>query len=62
MADATQALCFHAGANSIFTGDKLLTAGNAGGDADAALLCRLGMVPMTGQEPMRIPDIAFPIH
>eukprot|EP00741_Cyanophora_paradoxa_P009055 tig00001467_g8768.t1 len=32
MSDATQALCFLAGANSIFTGDKLLTAGNAGDD------------------------------
>jgi len=29
MSDATQALCFMAGANSIFTGDKLLTAPNA---------------------------------
>ena len=54
MSDATQALCFLAGANSIFTGDKLLTAGNAGGDADAALLGKLGMLPMTAEEPMRI--------
>ena len=43
MSDATQALCFLAGANSIFTGDKLLTAGNAGDDADAALFARLGL-------------------
>jgi biotin synthase len=42
MSDAAQALCFLAGANSIFTGDKLLTAPNAGDDADAALLGRLG--------------------
>ena len=40
---STQALCFLAGANSIFTGDKLLTAPNAGDDADAVLLGRLGM-------------------
>jgi hypothetical protein len=33
MSEATQALCFMAGANSIFTGDKLLTAANAGDDA-----------------------------
>jgi hypothetical protein len=32
MSEATQALCFLAGANSIFTGDKLLTAPNAGDD------------------------------
>jgi biotin synthase len=43
MSDSTQALCFLAGANSIFTGDKLLTTGNAGGDADAALFAKLGL-------------------
>ncbi len=53
MSDATQALCFMAGANSIFTGDQLLTTGNAGDDADAALLAKLGMTPMVGEEPMR---------
>jgi len=45
MSEATQGLCFLAGANSIFTGDKLLTAGNAGGDSDAAMLSRLGLRP-----------------
>jgi biotin synthase len=54
MSDATQALCFLAGANSIFTGDKLLTAGNAGGGADAALFAKLGLTPMEAQEPMRL--------
>jgi biotin synthase len=53
MGEATQALCFMAGANSIFTGDKLLTTGNAGDSADAALLAKLGMRPMEGAEPMR---------
>lgn len=53
MSDATQALCFMAGANSIFTGDRLLTAANAGDDADAALFARLGITAMAGQEPMR---------
>jgi biotin synthase len=53
MSEAMQALCFFAGANSIFTGDKLLTAGNAGSDADSALLDKLGMLPMTDVEPMR---------
>ena len=54
MSEATQALCFLAGANSIFTGDKLLTAGNAGDDADAALFAKLGLVPMEAEEPMRV--------
>ena len=53
MSEATQALCFLAGANSIFTGDKLLTTANAGDSADAALLAKLGMRPMVGEEPMR---------
>ena len=53
MSEATQALCFTAGANSIFTGDKLLTAANAGDDADAAMLQRLGLKAMVAQEPMR---------
>jgi biotin synthase len=46
MSDSTQALCFMAGANSIFTGDRLLTTGNAGDDRDAALFAKLGIVPM----------------
>ncbi len=46
MSESCQALCFMAGANSIFTGDKLLTAPNAGDDNDAALLTKLGITPM----------------
>lgn len=53
MSEATQALCFMAGANSIFTGDKLLTAANAGDDKDAALLAKLGLRPMEAEEPLR---------
>jgi biotin synthase len=53
MSEATQALCFLAGANSIFTGDKLLTAANAGDDADAALFAKLGLKPLQAEEPMR---------
>jgi biotin synthase len=53
MSEATQALCFMAGANSIFTGDKLLTAANAGDDKDAALMAKLGLVPMEAEEPLR---------
>ena len=43
MGDAVQALCFLAGANSIFYGDKLLTTGNPDTEADVKLLERLGM-------------------
>ncbi|WP_148276579.1 biotin synthase BioB [Sphingobium sp. SYK-6] len=46
MSEACQALCFMAGANSIFTGDKLLTAPNAGDDSDGALLAKLGIAAM----------------
>jgi biotin synthase len=53
MSESTQALCFLAGANSIFTGDKLLTTGNAGADADAALFARLGLRAMSSEEPAR---------
>ena len=53
MSEAAQALCFMAGANSIFTGDKLLTAPNAGDDADAQMFARLGLKPLEGEEPMR---------
>lgn len=53
MSEATQALCFLAGANSIFTGDRLLTAANAGDDADAALFARLGLKALAGEEPLR---------
>lgn len=53
MSEATQALCFLAGANSIFTGDKLLTAPNAGDDEDAALFTKLGLTALQGGEPMR---------
>lgn len=46
MSASTQALCFLAGANSIFTGDKLLTTGNAGANADQTLFDRLGLKDM----------------
>jgi biotin synthase len=47
MTDEMQALCFFAGANSIFVGDTLLTAANPGDDRDSSLLRRLGLTPMT---------------
>ena len=43
MSEAVQALCFLAGANSIFYGDKLLTTGNPDWEADQRLLASLGM-------------------
>jgi biotin synthase len=43
MGDAVQAMCFLAGANSIFYGEKLLTTGNPDVDADRELLAKLGM-------------------
>jgi biotin synthase len=46
MTDEMQALCFFAGANSIFVGDTLLTADNPGDDRDSSLLRRLGLTPM----------------
>lgn len=46
MSDEMQALCFLAGANSIFYGDKLLTTGNPIADRDRRLFDRLGIVPM----------------
>ncbi len=45
MSDTMQALCFHAGANSIFYGEKLLTTGNPDTAADDALFEKLGLHP-----------------
>jgi biotin synthase len=49
MSEETQALCFLAGANSIFYGPKLLTTPNPGRDRDMKLLDKLGMRPMDRQ-------------
>ncbi len=46
MSDELQALCFAAGANSIFYGEKLLTTGNPDTERDQALFARLGLRPM----------------
>jgi len=43
LGEAVQALCFLAGANSIFYGERLLTTGNPDADADRALFARLGL-------------------
>jgi biotin synthase len=46
--DELQALCFFAGANSIFYGEKLLTTGNPDTEADQRLFARLGLEPEPG--------------
>ena len=51
MSEEMQALCFFAGANSIFHGEKLLTAANPGVDTDAALFGKLGLKPMELETP-----------
>jgi biotin synthase len=43
MSDAVQALCFLAGANSIFHGERLLTTPNPGRSRDEELFARLGL-------------------
>ena len=48
MSDETQALCFLAGANSIFSGPKLLTTPNPEHERDWQLFDRLGMAAMPG--------------
>lgn len=54
MSEELQALCFLAGANSIFLGDRLLTAPNRGRADDAALLAKLGL------HGVRAPETATP--
>jgi biotin synthase len=46
MNEQTQALCFLAGANSIFYGEKLLTTANPAADKDKALFQKLGLEAM----------------
>ena len=51
MSDETQALCFLAGANSLFMGDTLLTAPNPAEDSDMQLFARLGLEPEAIEAP-----------
>lgn len=62
MSDEMQALCFLAGANSIFVGEKLLTTPNPEKDKDMALLNRLGMKPLVTSEPEAIGAAAKTLH
>jgi biotin synthase len=52
MPDHLQALCFLAGANSIFYGEKLLTTPNPESDADLNLFAKLGIQPLTLEKPL----------
>ncbi|MCV6598030.1 MAG: biotin synthase BioB [Mangrovicoccus sp.] len=54
MSDEMQAMCFFAGANSIFAGDTLLTAENPEASQDMALFAKLGIQPM---EPEAAPKV-----
>lgn len=56
MSEATQALCFLAGANSIFYGEKLLTAANPETNADMQLFRKLGITPEGGAFPETSPQ------
>jgi biotin synthase len=54
LSDEAQALCFFAGANAIFTGEKLLTTPNPGADRDQLLMEKLGLTPQT--------QVLSPVH
>ena len=62
LSDETQALCFFAGANSIFYGDKLLTAKNPAVEKDRALLTKLGLSTLAPNPSLSAPqtDEAIP--
>ena len=59
MSDEMQALCFMAGANSIFYGEKLLTTGNPDVENDRSLLVRLGLTP---EPPPQLTPLHPPEH
>ena len=50
MVEEAQALCFMAGANSIFYGEKLLTTANPQNNKDTELFDRLGIMPLEGAD------------
>jgi biotin synthase len=60
MSDELQALCFLAGANSIFYGEKLLTTGNPDTEHDQGLFRRLGIVAEPGSSPPAPDNSASP--
>ncbi|MBX3743102.1 MAG: biotin synthase BioB [Akkermansiaceae bacterium] len=56
LSDETQAMCFFAGANSIFYGDKLLTAKNPSVEKDRALLAKLGLSTLAPNPSLEAPE------
>jgi len=56
MSKETQALCYFAGANSIFYGDKLLTVANPRANGDLKLLRELGLAPQASNPAMEAPE------
>ncbi len=57
LSDEVQALCFYAGANSIFYGEKLLTADNPEAEKDLALLAKLGLKTLQPDRSIEAPAI-----
>lgn len=57
LSDEVQALCFYAGANSIFYGEKLLTADNPAAEKDLALLAKLGLQTLQPDRGLQAPSI-----
>ena len=57
LSDEVQALCFFAGANSIFYGEKLLTADNPEAEKDRALLAKLGLATLEPDMSLAAPDL-----
>ena len=62
MSDELQALCFAAGANSVFYGEKLLTTGNPDTEHDQRLFERLGLRPMHVAATEVAPDCSTTVH
>ncbi|KAK5156462.1 hypothetical protein BJ546DRAFT_1060919 [Cryomyces antarcticus] len=60
MSEAEQVLCFQAGANAIFTGEKMLTTECNGWDEDKAMFERYGLVPMKSFERGHLRETNFP--
>jgi biotin synthase len=60
MSDELQALCFLAGANSVFHGEKLLTTGNPDTQRDRALFAELGIEAMPLSAPAAVADAGVP--
>jgi biotin synthase len=58
LGEAVQALCYFAGANSIFYGERLLTTGNPDVAADRALFDKLGLAPLANEADASESDLA----